>query len=45
MNIIGEGRNLESYLPWNLQDVIDRLADYETVYGFELELLASTLAE
>lgn len=28
-------------LPWQLQDVIDRLLSNGLVYGFELELLAS----
>lgn len=28
-------------LPWNLQDVVERLRDLQVVYGFELELLAS----
>jgi putative NADPH-quinone reductase len=28
-------------LPWNLQDVIDRILSNGIVFGFELELLAS----
>lgn len=27
-------------LPWNLQDVVDRMKSGQRVYGFELELLA-----
>jgi hypothetical protein len=28
-------------LPWNLQDVVDRIQANGIVYGFELEMLAS----
>lgn len=32
-------------MPWNLADIITRLTNSEKVYGFELELLASHIAE